>query len=79
MWTANLWKNHFTGNHEANNWISCQGMKNHGLVIVEELAPSEMEKGPTRTFSARRAENVGALATLGNFGPTSLEKKKDFG
>jgi hypothetical protein len=22
---------------------------------------------------------VGALATLGNFGPTSLEKKKDFG
>jgi hypothetical protein len=52
-------------------------MEIEGLDIVEGLAHSETEEEPTCSFSVRRAGNVGALATLGSFGPTVQKEKRD--
>jgi hypothetical protein len=43
---------------------------------VKGSAPSETEEEPIRSFSARRAGNVGAPAILDSFAPT-VEKKVD--
>jgi hypothetical protein len=71
--------NHWAGDREANSQIFCWIMKNYELDTVEGLAPSEMEKGPTRSFSVRGAGNVGAPATLDSFAPTICKEKRDDG
>jgi hypothetical protein len=43
------------------------------------LAPSKTEEEPTRSFSVRRAGNVGAPATQGSFAPSFGKKKKNTG
>jgi hypothetical protein len=71
-----LQEDDWTGDHEANCWITCWITKDQGLDIVEGSAPSETGE-PTRSNSVRRAGNVGAPAVWDSFNPSF--EKKNFG
>jgi hypothetical protein len=57
-----LRENHRAGDHEANNWIFCQDLKNEHQDIVEGLVPSETKEETTN--NRLRAINLGELTIL---------------
>jgi hypothetical protein len=61
-----------TGDREGNSRIFHQDLRNEGLDVVEESAPSETGK---ETAHRIEAGNVGALVTLGSFAPTDRKSR----
>jgi hypothetical protein len=72
----NLREDFREGDCYTSSRIFCRVTKNQGLDIVEGPASSETAEDSTCSFSVRRAGNVGAPATLGNFAPTGWKRKK---